>query len=524
MVSTSRAARPRLDGGAVKRVLLLVVDGCTARVLGPMLHRQELPVVGRLVAAGSLDLTCVSIFPSITPAATTTIVTGRYPMDHGIAGMSWFDPSTGRLSYFGDDIWTIARRGFGEFLRGFLLRLNDDLLKAPTLFQIAERQGRSAACFNHLIFRGDVAHRVKMPWLLRLLPGVSSDVVVHGPSTLCLGNFVANRAHGPSPEADGGLFSRFGMDDDSTADFLMSFERASALPDFNVAYFADYDYQSHEKGPVRAADTLRHVDALLAKVFDAWGGIERVLEDACVILTADHSQSQVGDDDTTAIQLDELLGEWSIGNVTKGWTPQDQLILCPNMRAAEVYFQASASDAMEGVTARLVQDPRVDQVIWRDSAGPPHGFTVRTGDRGTLRFWSAAGGRLRDAYGGRWDCEGDLTALDTRIDGGGDLVFGAYPNAFERIAAGLSHERSGPLWVTARPGYEFELAGQDPHRGGGSHGTLHELDSLVPLLVAGAPVTLKVPGAPRLVDVEPLCRTVLGLTPDIPPGETHLSP
>jgi predicted AlkP superfamily pyrophosphatase or phosphodiesterase len=105
-----------------KRVLLIVVDGCTSRELGSALDRGELPLLAELAERGVLDLECLSIFPSITPAATASIVTGRYPSAHGIAGMSWLNPTTQRISYFSDDVWTVLARGAGDFLEGFLLR------------------------------------------------------------------------------------------------------------------------------------------------------------------------------------------------------------------------------------------------------------------------------------------------------------------------------------------------------------------------------------------------------------------
>ena len=82
----------------MKRVLLIVIDGCTPTVLGPAIERGDLPLFAELTAGGRLALDCVSIFPSITPAATASIVTGQYPAGHGISGMSWWNPNTGEVS------------------------------------------------------------------------------------------------------------------------------------------------------------------------------------------------------------------------------------------------------------------------------------------------------------------------------------------------------------------------------------------------------------------------------------------
>jgi predicted AlkP superfamily pyrophosphatase or phosphodiesterase len=88
----------------LKKVLLCVIDGWTSRVLVPALEAGRLPNFTELARAGYLDPNCISIFPSITPAALASIITGRYPSDHGLAGVYWYDPDTEDVMYFGDDI------------------------------------------------------------------------------------------------------------------------------------------------------------------------------------------------------------------------------------------------------------------------------------------------------------------------------------------------------------------------------------------------------------------------------------
>ena len=54
-----------------------------------------------------------------------------------------------------------------------------------------------------------------------------------------------------------------------------------------------------------------------------------------------------------------------------------------------------------------------------------------------------------------------------------------------------------------------------------SHGSLHADDSLVPLVVAGAPASLSLSPPTRTVDIVPLCLAVLGLAPPVPVGAPH---
>lgn len=505
----------------MKRTLLFVVDGCTSRVLGPEIDQGRLPVLAQLAARGSLRLDCVSIFPSITPAATSSIVTGRYPAGHGIGGMSWWDPETSAIDYFGDDIWTIVQRGMDDFLQGFLVRLNGERLSAPTLFQLVERHGMRAACFNYLIFRGDVPHTISAPLLLRILPFISSKVEVHGPSWLCLGDFIS-KAGRHDVEASGGPLNRFGLDDQGTESFLRDVPDASALPEFSVAYFADYDYNSHEEGPAGARETLLRLDRRLGHIFDDWGGIDRVLDDTCIMLTADHSHSDVGNDDTTAIVLDDVLHGYRCADPSSGWKDGDQLLLCPNMRAAEVYLRGTTPEALRDVCRILLEEPRIDQVIWRESREDGDEFHVATRDRGAVQFRpvSAGANTVRDEYGGHWSIRGEPLALDMRV-ADGEIRYGEYPNALERLANDLDDPRAGRVWATARPGYEFRIPGQSVHHRGGSHGTLHALDSIVPLLICGAPDRPPLQTTPRIVDVTPLCAEVLGMPFEPRPGTAH---
>jgi len=67
------------------KVLLVVIDAATPHVVCPAIQTGRLPVMQKLAEAGVMHQSSVSIFPSITPAATSTIITGAYPAEHGIA-------------------------------------------------------------------------------------------------------------------------------------------------------------------------------------------------------------------------------------------------------------------------------------------------------------------------------------------------------------------------------------------------------------------------------------------------------
>jgi hypothetical protein len=242
------------------------------------------------------------------------------------------------------------------------------------------------------------------------------------------------------------------------------------------------------------------------------------MRDTCVIVTSDHGHCEVlADRAAAAIELQTLLGDFRHAELGRPWNERDEIMICPNMRAAQIYLRQPGA-MIERVAQTALLDPRVDLLLWRTEATDPdrRGYTVLS-PRGQLEFWrvggrEAAGGAsgeyAEDAFGSVWGWTGDLETL--HIEREGRLMTSTeYPNAFERIAGALDARNSGELWVTARPGCEFEVPGGEAHVGGASHGGLHALDSLSPVVMAGAPRRL--PRALRSVDIAPLCMDALGV-------------
>jgi hypothetical protein len=496
------------------KVLLVVIDGAAPRVVGPAIQTGRLPVLQRLVEAGAYSDTCTTIFPSITPAATTSIITGEYPASSGILGASWFDEDTSDIAYYGDDFWVMAREGFREFLDDFLMRLNGDRLVAPTMFEIVERAGMKAACLNYLIFKGLHENEVKVPAALLALPGVRRTEHVMTPSIVSIGDFLTTRTMRGKPlEGKSGALHRFGMDDAATNLMLLEIAEDRLFPDFTVAYYADNDYRSHEVGAHEALEVVERVDRGLGAAFDAYGGIDQVLRDMYVVVLSDHGHCEIlPDPERAVIRLDVALADFKQAKLGKPWQAGDDIMLCPNMRSTQVYFRHPTAAALRRAIAAVLAAPGVDHVIYRgtDVEGlRDHWFIAST--RGALEFWRGDSGdhHAGDAFGNTWSWIGELAVIDARIEND-VLLYGSYPNALERLAGILEHEHSATMWVTAQPGCEFGGKASSPHLGGSSHGGLHELESYCPLIVAG-PERVTLPKHIRTVDVAPLCLSLLGL-------------
>jgi hypothetical protein len=494
------------------KVLLVVIDAATPRVVGPAIQTGRLPTMQRLAERGSYHDRCITIFPSITPAATSSIITGEYPASSGIVGASWFEADTQNVAYYGDDFWVVAKTGFRSFLDDFLIRLNGDRMSAPTLFEIVERSGLRAACLNYLIFKGIHQHEVKIPTALRILPGVRRREEVLGPSIIAIGDFLTTRTMRGKPLDDvGGVLHRFGMDDASTSELLFELAEDS-FPDLTVAYFADNDYRSHAVGPYGALEVVERGDRGLGRAFEAAGGLDAVLQEMFVVITSDHGHCEIlSDRHRAAICLDRILGDFQQSELGRPWKDGDEIMICPNMRAAQVYFRRTTARDLRRAVAAALSDARVDHAIYRgvDIDGVRDHFWVQS-SQGSLEFWrGVTDAHATDAFGETWSWQGELSVVDARVDGS-RLVWGDYPNAFERLAGALEHPHSASLWLTAKPGCEFEVPGSDAHLGGASHGGLHALESYCPLLVAG-PRRVELPEQLRSIDVAPLCLNLLGI-------------
>jgi hypothetical protein len=182
------------------------------------------------------------------------------------------------------------------------------------------------------------------------------------------------------------------------------------------------------------------------------------------------------------------------------------------MRSAQVYFRNPTVPALRRAIAATLSAPGVDHVIYRgtDVEGVRDHFFMES-SRGAFEFWRGATGAdsARDAFGNTWSWMGELGVIDASVEDG-ELAYDSYPNVLERVAGILEHENSATMWVTAKPGCEFEVPGSSAHTGGSSHGGLHALESYCPLIVAG-PERVELPEHVRTIDVAPLCLTLLGL-------------
>ena len=212
--------------------------------------------------------------------------------------------------------------------------------------------------------------------------------------------------------------------------------------DLLVYYLSDFDFASHLHGPDGAHEALARVDLAVRALVEAAGGLDEFLERYAVILCSDHGQTHV----QQATRLEDHVNA-------------PALVTASN-RAAMIYTEepriaAASLDAVEAVDATFFLE----------------------------------GGTVVARRGG----DDDVALLDE------------YPGGRERVEAALRNPNAGEVLVSAALGWEFtDLAGSH-HSGGGSHGSLLEGDSTVPMLGIGI-----APPA-RIIDIKDALLAHLGV-------------
>ncbi len=82
----------------ISRLLMVGLDGATFDVLGPAMDTGRMPNLKALIAEG-VSGPLESTRPPITPAAWTTIMTGKNPGKHGILDFLRYDPARHQLAF-----------------------------------------------------------------------------------------------------------------------------------------------------------------------------------------------------------------------------------------------------------------------------------------------------------------------------------------------------------------------------------------------------------------------------------------
>ncbi len=483
---------------STRKLVLVVVDAMHPEMLMRAIESGQAPTFAELLERGQMVSDCVSSFPSVTPVASSEMMTGTGPAGHWVMGMNWYHRIERRYIEYGSSFE--ATRTFGLFraMYDLVYNMNLDHLswQAETVFERLGDAGIRTAATPFLIYRGRQRHELGLEGLAkRAAAAANFRHAVWGPDEFFYGDLYSSRPTGCGP-----TFTRPGTRDEYSACVAEELVREGAY-EFLLFSLPDNDFHSHRHGPEATVDSIAKADAMFARIVEAGGGLDAFLEEHAVVLTADHAQTAV----EHALPLaDELAEDWAVLQPNTDRPEDAEIAVSPTSRAGAVYILDAGYRhplTHERARRRLRELTGVDLVTWlaAEDGTPVKRSGVGLEDPGSLdavverdgyEFRFRPGGQLRDRRGNGWHVQGEPEAL------AGDITRGRfeshdYPDALARLWSALTSPHAGDILISAAEGYECVDWGGISHAGGGSHGSLGRGDSLGPVIFVGCG-----PGAP----------------------------
>jgi len=417
------------------KLVLVMVDALKPAMLERAVAEGRAPAFAEILRRGTYYPDCVSVFPSVTPAAAGSITTGTMPDVHGVPSICWYHRGEKRYVDYGSSGEAVRTFGVLRALTDTVYNMNFDHLQRRTLtvFEQLDDMGVRTACTPFLIFRGRTRHELGVQgWLRRVAQAANFRHPVYGPSELFYGELYSSQAVDCRP-----TLARPGTRDPYSGCVGAYVERHD-LYDFMLFSLPDNDHHSHRFGPQATVESIARADHHLAELAEPAGGIERFLDDHAVVLMSDHAQVAV----SKRVHLAAALSDWQVLQPNDPDADAAELAVAPGARSAMVYLTDPERFGARGMQ-RLLKQMRaiegVEVLAWKEDGG-----ACVWSAQGELRF--RPGDTLRDRRGMGWDVEGELAALELET-GDGIAVSRTYPDALRRVWSALSCGGAGDVQV-----------------------------------------------------------------------------
>lgn len=479
----------------MKKVILLLIDSLMPKDFENTINTGKAPALKFLLDNGIYNQNCITAFPTMTASVDASLLTGTYPDQHEIPGLIWYKADEKRLIDYINGTKTVLKLGINSTAGDVLINLNDKHLSknVKTIFEELSDNGISSGAINFIIHRGREKYQLKLPLLLNLVTKFSyNNKTITCPDEFCLGvmqnhEYIGRKLHYSFNQT---IFKRFGINDSFAIQKAKQMITSGNQPDFLAIYLPDHDHYLH-KYINQPEKSLKRVDGLIKDLLNTFRSWDQAIEQNIFIIIGDHGQTKIGNCQKFNIDLDKHLKDFKLVRIGKKVTSESDVIIANNERMAYVYpINKKVSNEIREV---LLKDSRIDFVAWKKDKA----IVVKKYFGKNLTFRKDE--RYKDSYGMGWDVEGDFDVLDIKIEG--NLIhYNNYPDAFSRLYGALFSQKEEMILITAKPGYEFYSESFPTHLGGGSHGSLHHTDSIVPLIVTGASIAPR--SDLRLVDLK----------------------
>jgi hypothetical protein len=454
------------------KLVLAVIDGLKPSMLERAVATGRAPTLRAVMERGAYVDDCVAAFPSVTPTCAASIATGVGPDQHHIPSMNWYSRAERRYVEYGSSFSASRRFGLTRQLTDTVYNMNGAHLNkgVRTVFEMLDDADIRTAGTTYLMYRGRHRHEIARDTVLARAAGALFRHPVLGPRELFYADiFASQRTPCRSQLAMPGVRDKHSG---CVGAFLVEHD----LFDFLLLSLPDNDTHSHKFGPHAQVESIAAADRQLERMMHPAGGVDAFLEEHAVIVMADHSHAPV----ESTITLTDMFSEFAIAGPGGTRVEDAEVAVCPAQRSAMVY--ALVEEGRGSLLPRVVQTARategVDLVMWCSNG---EAAIARNGCE--LRF--APGGEVSDPRGERWSVEGDVLGVLRGAVSDGVLHAPEYPDALARVWSALTCPTAGDVLLSAAPNWEFVDWGGVAHVGGGSHGSLHAVDSLGALLWSG---------------------------------------
>lgn len=481
---------PTVTPSSSKPVVFLLIDSLMDEPLQKAIDEGRAPALAFLSQHGQYVPNIVSSYPTMSVTIDSSLLTGTYADEHRIPALSWFNKKENRLVNYGSGAMEIFNIGVKQVLEDNLYNLNQNHLSksVATIYEDLYEREDDSASINGLVYRGKQNHHLHIPKIASTFNILPHSLAVKGPTLVSKGSL---SQFSPKNNRHNNFWQRLGFNDASTAKELKHLIQNDKLPSFTLAYFPDLDQRVHENGPMDLKG-IEQVDEQLQLILNEYSSWEEAIENMTLVVYGDSGQVAIGNDEAESlINLRTLLETYQISKLGEAIQTEDQIVLGVNSRMAYIYLLDEKITYTE-MASHLIKDSRIGFIAWKDNKG--NHVLSRESDS-ILTF--QPNGKYRDQYDQVWNIRGDFSILDLSVTGHNNIEYGHYPDALARLYGALHSHKGRYLIVDAKPSYEFIGEHSPTHLGGGGHGSLHEEDSLTPMIIAG---TDTAPKQKRVVD------------------------
>jgi predicted AlkP superfamily pyrophosphatase or phosphodiesterase len=370
-----------------RRVVYIVIDGMRTDAFEQAAASGKAPALTFLRERSHYVRDTVAAYPSITPCATATLITGETPDRHGIPGQCWFDREEQRVVNYGQGPRLAFLEKATEVATDLFFNMNNRHLSRDvlTLHESLEDLGVPTASTNFLVHRGRHEQRIDPNILEKFfIRGDHRDEPVLGPKE----HYFADVVSGPTAACQEGLgvrgkAKRIKATDEWASCVVRELLEKDAA-DMIVFYLHENDHISHNEGTDTQFDNVVRSGEHIGNVLEALGSWERTVEEVGFVLTSDHGQTPVIKDDDHFVDLDDVLEDFDIVQPKRD-NPDSldghDLVQCGNGRSGSVYLNEERRGTLLGPVAKTLKEhDGIDQVLWRDEE-----WRVVSADRASRR-------------------------------------------------------------------------------------------------------------------------------------------